>query len=490
VTLAATLRRPGIARLGVAGLLSEMGDWMLFIALPLFVLSLTGSSFVTATVFALELVPMVLAAPLAGVLVDRCEPWRLMRTVAALQAVAILPLLWVGSADDLWIVYAVVVVESLLATILEPCRSTTVAGLVPPDDLLGVNQALALLASVARLTGGPLGGLVLGLRGIDGVVLADAATFAGVAALFAIRAPRPAGPPRQAPGEQARAGREWVEGLAVVGRSPVLRRTMVVVALAALAQGAFVVLFVLFVVRDLGASEADVGVLRGVQAVGSIAAGLLLAPLVRRIDPGRLLAISLGVIGVLSLITWNAPRLTTTFGAYVALFVVVGAPALTTMTGLMTVVQTHAAPEVRGRVMSTLFAVLGGVQAGGMLLAGLVGTGAGLTAALEVQGGLYLVAAAVAAGLAPWPRPLRDRPRSTTGPGTKTTRSRVARDALRCAAPEGASRLQSGGPCNPWASLSATRFRVWGQRMRAAPRGQRAPREEAASSGESSSSAR
>jgi hypothetical protein len=71
------------------------------------------------------------------------------------------------------------------------------------------------------------------------------------------------------------------------------------------------------------------------------------------------------------------------------------------MTGLMTVVQTHAAPEVRGRVMSTVLAVLGGVQAGGMRVAGLVGTGAGLTAALEVQGGLYLAAALIARGLAP-----------------------------------------------------------------------------------------
>ena len=401
MTLAATLRRPGIARLGAAGLLSEIGDWMLFIALPLFVLSLTGSSFVTATVFALELVPMVLAAPLAGVLVDRCEPWRLMRTVAALQAVAILPLLWVGSADDLWVVYAVVVVESLLATILEPCRSTTVAGLVPPADLLGVNQALAMLANVARLIGGPLGGIVLGLRGIEGVVLADAATFAGVAVLFAVRRPRPTAPAPGSAGVRARAGREWVEGLAVVGRSPVLRRTLVVVALAALAQGAFVVLFVLFVVRDLGASEADVGVLRGVQAAGSIAAGLLLAPLVRRIDPGRLLAVSLAVVGALSLVIWNGPQVTTAFGVYVALFVAVGAPALTTMTGLMTLVQTHAAPEVRGRVMSTVLAVLGGVQAGGMLVAGLVGTGGGLTAALEVQGCLYLAAALIARGLAP-----------------------------------------------------------------------------------------
>jgi hypothetical protein len=402
VSLAAVLRRPGMARLGVAGLLSEAGDWMLFIALPLYVLALTGSALVTATVFALELVPTVLAAPLAGVLVDRCEPWRLMRTVAVAQAVALLPLLSVDAPGDLWVVYAVVVAESVLATVIEPCRSTTAASLVPRTDLMGANQALGMLSSVARLVGGPLGGLVLGVWGIDGVLVADAATFAAVAALFAIRPPHGAraSGQRATPGAPSRVVRDWADGLAVVARTPVLRRVMAVVALAALAQGAFVVLFVLFVVRDLGASQADVGVLRGVQAAGSIAGGVLLTRAIGRADAGRLLAVSLGGIGALSLLTWNGPAVTTAFAVYVALFVAVGVPALTTMTGLLTLVQTHADEAVRGRVLSTLFAVAGGVQAAGMMVAGLVGTGAGLTTALEVQGVLYLVAALLARRLA------------------------------------------------------------------------------------------
>jgi MFS family permease len=401
VSLAAVLRRPGIARLGAAGLLSEIGDWMLFIALPLYVLALTGSSLITATVFALELVPTVIAAPLAGVLVDRCEPWRLMSTVAALQAVVLVPLLWVDSEHDLWLVYAVVAVESVLATVIEPCRSTTAAGLVAPADLMDVNQLLGMLSSVARLVGGPLGGLLLGLRGIDGVLVADAATFAAVAALFAVRAPRAASATRpRAPAARPSVIRDWAEGFAVVARTAVLRRTMLVVALASLAQGAFVVLFVLFVVRDLGASAADVGVLRGVQAVGSISAGVALATVIRGVDPGRLLAVSLAAVGALSLVIWNGPAITTAFAVYVALFVAVGVPALTTMTGLLTLVQTHAAPAVRGRVMSTLYALVGGVQALGMLLAGVVGTGSALTAALDVQAALYLAAAALACGLA------------------------------------------------------------------------------------------
>jgi hypothetical protein len=71
VSLAVAPRRPGLARLAAGGLLSETGDWLLLIALPLHVLALTGSSLVTATVFALELVPTVVAAPLAGVLASR-----------------------------------------------------------------------------------------------------------------------------------------------------------------------------------------------------------------------------------------------------------------------------------------------------------------------------------------------------------------------------------------------------------------------------------
>jgi MFS family permease len=400
----AVLRRPGVARLATAGLLSEVGDWMLFIALPVYVLQLTGSALVTGTVFALELVPTVIAGPLAGVLIDRCDPWRLMRAVAALQALCLLPLLLVESADDLWLVYLVVVVESVLSTVIEPTRTATAASLVPATELMATNQLLGMLSSVARLVGGPLGGLVLGLRGIDGVLVADAATFLAAGALFSMQRPRQPGRTVRAPAApRVRLVHEWAEGFAVVTRTPVLRRTMGVVACMALAQGAFVVLFVLFVVHQLGGSPADVGVLRGVQAVGALAGGALLGVVIKRLDADRLVSMSLAAFGVLSLITWNAPAVTTAFGVYVGLFIAAGMPGLAGMTGLLTLLQTHAPEAARGRVMSTFFALYGGAQAVGMLMAGLLGTGTGLTLALEAQGALYLLAAALAQRLTAQP---------------------------------------------------------------------------------------
>jgi len=71
----------------------------------------------------------------------------------------------------------------------------------------------------------------------------------------------------------------------------------------ALAQGAFVAFFVLFVLRDLGGSASDVGILRGLQAIGAVAVGGVLGVLIRRLTATRLLAVSLAAFGLLSLVT-------------------------------------------------------------------------------------------------------------------------------------------------------------------------------------------
>ena len=403
MTFRTVLRRPGVGRLAAGGLLSELGDWMLFIALPVFVLQLTGSPLITATVFALELVPTVVVGPLVGVVIDRVDRWRLMTAVAAAQALCLLPLLAVDSADDLWLVYVVVVVESILGTVIEPARAAAAADSVPVDELMTVNGALGVLSSMARLVGAPLGGLVLGLSNLGGVVLVDGATFVAAAVLFGVRGRRrreavaSATAPGLAPGRsRLDVFGDWSAGIAVIARTPVLRRAMGVAACMGGAQGAFVVLFVLFVIRDLGGSEADVGLLRGVQALGGLAGGALLGLVMKWWDARRLTAVSLAAFGLLALATWNAPILTTALGVYVGLFVAVGIPGLGAMTGLISILQTSADESNRGRVMSTFFAVYGGVQALGMLAAGLLGTGTGLTVGLQVQGLLYLVAAGLA----------------------------------------------------------------------------------------------
>ncbi|HZB51485.1 MAG TPA: MFS transporter, partial [Mycobacteriales bacterium] len=268
-------RRPAFARLWLAGTISETGDWLLLVALPVYVLQLTGSALVTSTVFLLELAAAVVAGPLAGVLADRWDRRRTLVGGSLAQAALLLPLLAVDGRADLPVVYAVVAAEAVLATLNEPVRQALLPTVVGPDELAAAAGQLGVGANVARLAGGALGGVLLDAYGLGGVVLGDAVTFLLAAAVLAgpglgVGRPAAAGPPE-------RAGRAWLAGLAVVRDRRELRGTLAVTALLALAQGAFVVLFVVFVLRELGGGGAEVGLLRGVQAVGGILGGLAVA---------------------------------------------------------------------------------------------------------------------------------------------------------------------------------------------------------------------
>jgi MFS family permease len=395
------LRRRDFGLLWTGGLISETGDWFLLVGLPVWVLQVTGSSLVTATVFLVGLLPGLVVGPLAGVLVDRWDRRRTLVAVSLAQAAFLLPLLAVDGRHRLWVVYLVMAAEAALAQLNDPARNALVPTLVARDDLVGANALIGLNANLARLAGSPLGGLLVELAGLPGLVIGDAVSFlVGAALLGLVRRPPRAEPaePREvstAPAPPGVVG-EWVDGLRVTLGDRGLRWGLVVNGLAAVAQGIFTVLFVLFVTRELGGDGADVGLLRGVQAIGGLLGGLVVVGLARRLEPGRLLGISLLVFAAVDLAIWNGPALTTGEWLYLGLFVAAGIPGIGFLTGLTALVQERTDEAYLGRVFATYYGSFNGLMAVGMLLAGLLGDPVGVVPVLNGQAGLYLLAGVVA----------------------------------------------------------------------------------------------
>jgi MFS family permease len=479
----ALLRRRDFGLLWAGGLISETGDWFLLVGLPVWVFQLTGSSLVTATVFLVGLLPGLVVGPLAGVLVDRWDRRRTLVAVSLAQAAFLLPLLAVDGRDRLWVVYLVMAVEAALGQLNDPARNALVPSLVPPGDLVGANALIGLTSNLARLTGSPLGGVLVDLAGLPGLVIGDAVSFlagAGLLALVGRRArpsatgssgppavaptgppadgplavaPTSAGPTPTSPGARANAAsrcetprrgsvadrelgrsrvstaprpaapgpadpgpaapgpaapgpaapgpardfvREWLDGLRATVRDHGLRWGLVVDGMAAVAQGIFTVLFVLFVTRELGGDGAQVGLLRGVQAIGGLAGGVLVVGLARRLEPGRLLGASLLVFALVDLAIWNGPLVTTAGWLYLGLFVAAGIPGIGVMTGLTALVQERTGDAYLGRVFATYYGSFNGLMALGMLAAGLLGDAVGVVAVLNGQAVLYLAAGVVA----------------------------------------------------------------------------------------------
>ncbi|MEU6314794.1 MFS transporter [Streptomyces sp. NPDC047014] len=370
-------------RLWTAGFVSETGDWIFMIAMPVFVYQLTGSVAATAANFIVELLPGLLLSPVAGVLADRWDRRRLMIGVSLVQVVVLLPLLAVDGPGDLYLVNAVTCAQAALATLFQPAKYALLPSVVAPRDVAAANGLASLNGNLARLLGASCGGFVVAGLGLPGVLVLDAVSFLLAVALlarpFAVTQPEAVREP---------VWRAWVAGLREIRDRRGLRLMVLPVGLIGLAQGLFAVLFVVFVTERLGGGEGETGLLRGVQAIGGMAGGALIGSLARRTDPGRLLGWALLVFSGMTALTWNSAYVTTAIWFQAALFAVLGAPGIGVFAGRMAIVQLHTSDATRGRVLASFQSVFDGFTALGMALAGALAGLLGLPLALDVQAAL------------------------------------------------------------------------------------------------------
>jgi predicted MFS family arabinose efflux permease len=261
---------------------------------------------------------------------------------------------------------------------------------VRAHELAGANARLEIAGNVARLIGSPLGGLLLGLLGLQALVLGDLVTFVVAALLLSgVRSPKV---------HVDRGARGGVrEGWRAIRRSRTLSCALVIAFVGAIAQGLFLVLFVLFVLRTLHGGDALVGLLRGVQAIGGVLGGVIVGAWATRLGARTLAIAGLAGFGVVSLTTWNAPAVTHAPSLYVALFIAVGLPGTALITGLVTGTQSASPAHARGRILSLLTAADALGQGAGILAAGLLAGHLALGVMLNLQAGCYVSCAVVAA---------------------------------------------------------------------------------------------
>jgi len=367
--LRSPLRDRNFALVFSSSLVSDTGDWLLMIALPLYVFAATGSALGASTVFIAELLPVLVFGPVLGVLVDRFDHRRTMIALNLAQGLALLPLL-LTSPDRLWIVYLVASVQAGLAAGLQPARQALLPRLVLSPLLGSANSLVAVSDNLARLVGSPLGGIVFATLGLGGVVVMDVASYLVSAALLLLaRVDAPAAV-KLAP--EVGLLKDLVGGISTIRRTPPLGVVLIIECLAALAQGVFLVLFVVFVVRILGANDTEVGLLRGVQAVGGILGGLVVGLLIRRLSTRTLIGWGFLVFGSIALVTWNFAPVSTVVVVYVALFVAMGIPAIATTAGTITLVQGITPAGSIGRVVATKSTLALAAQGVGLVTAGIL----------------------------------------------------------------------------------------------------------------------
>ena len=382
--------------LWAGGLVNDTGDWVLMVALPAYVLVETGSGLATALLLLAQIVPTALLGPFTGNLVDR---WNLRRTVVVTniaQAATVLPLLAV-TPDRTWPAFLVAITQAVLTRFNNPATAALVVRVVEPEQLTAANAARATSENLARLVGAPLGGIIVAVGGLGAVVAVDGLTFLVVA--VATAGVRSNASPLSRPSHPANTAAETgtVAGLRILRRTRPLPALLATTMIAQVAQGMFLVLFIAFVIRSLGGNEADVGLIRGMQAVGGIIGGILLATTRRRAAPSTLIGVGFAGMAIWGAVFWNLPALTTSIAVYAVLMAATGPAATACGVGITTAVQQYTPAAYLGLYIGTTEAAAAIGQGIGALAAGSLLDRVALGPLLNVEVVLFVITAIVGA---------------------------------------------------------------------------------------------
>jgi MFS family permease len=134
-------------------------------------------------------------------------------------------------------------------------------------------------------------------------------------------------------------------------------------------------------------------------AIGSLVGAAIITRVAHRVDPPVLYGGGLVGMGLVSLLFWNAPTVTTALWVYVVLFAMSGIPGSAMSVGFVTTVQTAGPAHALGRVSGLMGTADAIGTAAGSIATGLLIDSLPLRWLVNAQAAIYLVAGAVAVAL-------------------------------------------------------------------------------------------
>ena len=164
-------------RLWFATVASYMGDWFNLIASAEIITSVTDSGAALSYLFLARMLPFFFLSPVAGVLADRFDRRKLMIFADLSRVFVVLGFLFVKDASDVWLLYALTVLQISLSALFKPAQGAVLSNLVDSKDLVVANAIDSATWSTMLAIGALLGGVATGLFGSQTAFVIDALTF-------------------------------------------------------------------------------------------------------------------------------------------------------------------------------------------------------------------------------------------------------------------------------------------------------------------------
>lgn len=357
------------------------------VALSFLAYKLTGSALYLTLVFSGDSLPMLLLAPLGGVVVDRVNRRTLLIVTRALLAALalVVAVLVLAGWIEAWHLLLFALATGALYSFDIPTRQAAIRDLVPEEDFVNAVALSSTVIQGTRIVGPAVGGLALATIGAGGAFVIMAAGNLGlVLLLLAMHLPHTP----SVRGTSALANLR--DGFRFIARREDIWAMMVIAALPTMFAMSYQSLTPVFAQDVLGQGKGAIGIMLTAAGIGALIGSAWVAGRGERMGGSRMAALS--AIGVSLLVVLFA--LSRNYLLSLVLLVVIGAVGALYSVLNSTLVQTRTPRDMQGRVMG-VYQLTWNVQFFGALLVGALADAAGAPAALALIG--VLSAASVGA---------------------------------------------------------------------------------------------
>ena len=165
-------------------LTSLFGNFILKLALSMYVLEVTGSAAIFAGILSAGTIPTILLSPLGGILADRADRRNIMVALDALTGVSVLcAALFLPESNAIAVISTLLIILSVLGAFETPTVQACIPTMLQGDNIMKGNAVVNQVASISYLTAPMLGGVLYAMFGLKPVMYASVVCFF-ITALF------------------------------------------------------------------------------------------------------------------------------------------------------------------------------------------------------------------------------------------------------------------------------------------------------------------
>ncbi len=387
--IVSVVRNADFVRLWVAQTISQFGTQISLLAIPLVAVSLLQASpFEVALLGTVEFVPFILFSLPAGAWVDRLRrrPILIAGDLGRAAALASVPIAYLLGVLTMAQLYVVGFVAGTLTVLFDVAYQSYLPSIVDRAQLVDGNGKLEASRTIAQSAGPALGGGLIGLVTAPLAILVDGVSFV-LSALFVFLIRRPEPTPDRHADEHGRPRgslrQEVGEGLRYVLGNQYLRGIAASTATSNLFNNLATATFIVFAVRELSLSPAEIGVIFGVGNLGAVGGALIADRLARRFGVGPTIVGSIALGGPGLLLMALAPR-ESPVPFLIASQFLLGIGVVVYNINQLSFRQAITPTAMQGRMNATMRFIVWGTIPFGAILGGVIATAFGLRTAIVV----------------------------------------------------------------------------------------------------------